>query len=147
MLKRRYSYLFPFIDKHIGLSVFIDLTASKGQNLNFHLGQLNYKSHPLPTMLCPLPTFPGSFPMIPAVNSSPQFFSPQFFILDYLHFLAQATSATLSSPLPSPLLLLFRHRPLSSLSLPCMRVFVSVFYFAWNVYCSYSEHSQSPSHV
>ena len=111
MLKRRYSYLFPFIDKDIGLSVFIDLTASKGQNLNFHLGQLNYKSHPSPTMLCSLPTFPGSFPMLP-----PWILLPNSSSWTICVFLAQATSAIRSSPLPRPLLLLFLHHPLSSLS-------------------------------
>lgn len=62
MLKQRYCYLHPFIDKDTGLSDFFDLTALKGQNLNFHIGQLNYKTYPLSTMLCPLPTLPCSFP-------------------------------------------------------------------------------------
>lgn len=109
MLKRRYSYLFPFIDKDIGLSVFIDLTAPKGQNLNFHIGQLNYKSHPSPTMLCPLPTFP-------LISHDPPNSSPQFFILDYLCFLAEVTSAICSSPFPAPSLLLLFSIALSALS-------------------------------
>ena len=139
MLKGRYSYLFPFIDKDVGLSVFIDLTASKGQNLNFHIGQFNYKSHPLPTMLCPLPTFPGSFPTVPPVNSSSPSHQSSWTICIFQHRPLLLSSHLRFPPPPLP------PSP-SQLSLsPLYGCLFSVFYFVWNVYYSYSAFSITKS--
>lgn len=54
---------FIFIDKDTRLDNFIEWTEPRRQNLGFHIGKPNYKTHHLPTKLCSLPYFPCPFAM------------------------------------------------------------------------------------
>lgn len=57
-------YFFPLTIKDAGLSNFLELTTPKGENLSFHIGQFNYKIHPLATMFCLLSSFPCFLPWV-----------------------------------------------------------------------------------
>lgn len=126
--KWRYCYLLCFTDKDAGLSNFLELTASKEQNLSVHIRRPNCKTHLLPTRLCPLPAFPCSSSMSPPVGSSLQPYQSYrtACISTTGHSFSHPVSpsqSSLSSSSPSP----------SSFSLS----FSSPFYFVWNILLLY----------
>lgn len=100
-VKKKVLYLFPFTIKDTGLSNFLKLTTLKGQKLSIHIGQPNYKIHPLPTILYLLSSFPCSSPMSPPVDSSNTSHD------GLLAFSTQGTLFLTQPPLPNLLLLPF----------------------------------------